>query len=92
VGRWLGYVQSDWVAVSSQPQGVWLQVDRTVQVVDQSYTIWASFDFLSGQKAAWYKTLKVKGEYHHFNGSIFLSVYNPVTGAWIGYLNAKAVK
>ncbi|THB61022.1 CHAP domain-containing protein, partial [Vagococcus silagei] len=36
-----------------------------------------------------HKTVKLKGKYHHLNGSVYYSLYEP-NGNWLGYINSGA--
>ncbi|WP_162261089.1 GH25 family lysozyme [Lacticaseibacillus camelliae] len=90
IGAWMGYVNANAVSVASGQQGLWQAKSGYLMANSSADTIWSSFNFTKGVKTTKGKYLRVNGMYHHANGSVYYSVYDPNTGAWKGYLNAKA--
>jgi uncharacterized protein YvpB len=74
-------------------QGPWITTDEYVTVSSANYTLFGDFNWKVKQssRALGNQILHATGQYHHTNGSTYLSLSN-AQGVWQGYLNAKAVK
>lgn len=89
--KWAGYINRNGVSVASGAQGTWQNVTTIVAVNSPNYSIYRDFKwtkrYLTKQFTG--KTLTAKGEYWHYNGSLYYSLYNG--SQWLGYVNANAM-
>ncbi|WP_461226657.1 glucosaminidase domain-containing protein [Lacticaseibacillus suihuaensis] len=87
-GKWVGYMNATGAAVAAGPQGTAIQDGRYVTVTKANYTLWRDFDGHAKQASQNLvgQTFLSKVKYNHFNGSVYLSLYDH-TGKWQGYLN-----
>lgn len=90
-GVWQGYINKKAVSVASGQQGVWQPKSDYVKITHH-YDIWRNFQWKASSVSSQYynQIVKVDGQYKHFNGSIYYSVYS-VDGEWLGYINSDAV-
>lgn len=90
--KWLGYVNENAVTISDGAQGKYISYGKYVTLTNKGYSIWRDFGWKKSGKSSTTninKTYLAKGEYKHFNGSAYLSLYDG-NGKWLGYINAKA--
>lgn len=90
--NWIGYINENGTRSAKAEQGIFNSLNRYVTVIDGP-TIWDSFDWSKKTDITIYKnqTLKAKGIYYHFNGSVYLSLYDAKNN-WMGYINEKETK
>ncbi|MEG0254562.1 MAG: serine hydrolase [Vagococcus sp.] len=86
--KWQGYIQEKDVAVADGKQGVYQNFNKHVIVKSKNYSIWQNFSWKKKYDSSkfYQRTFLVKGEYHHFNGDIYYSLYDS-NGTWYGYIN-----
>lgn len=91
-GKWIGYVNANAGTFVTSAQGAKIAADRYVTVTHTGYPVYSGFDWHIKQPISnlYDKTYHVTGEYHHLNGSTYLSLYD-AAGAWQGYINANGV-
>lgn len=91
--NWVGYINATGVTLTNAAQGSWQQLNKYVTVTSKNYTLWSSFSWNAKQKSSTLntKTYLAKGQYRHFNGSIYYSLYDN-KNKWQGYLNANGAK
>ncbi len=91
--KWQGYINKGLVSVADGPQGVYQSKGSYVSVTNNNYTMWQNFNWKEkgSTRAIYQKTLLAKGEYKHFNGSIYYSLYDN-QGKWYGYVNRYATQ
>ncbi|WP_235808694.1 C39 family peptidase, partial [Lacticaseibacillus camelliae] len=89
-GGWLGYINANNGAFASGPQGAWMAHSGKVTLSHTGYPIWKGFftNQVNTTTKLHNKQYSATGEYHHFNGSVYYSLYSGKT--WIGYVNAAA--
>lgn len=89
-GGWVGYLNATNGGFAAGPQGAWTGINEKVTLNRKGYPIWKGFftDQVSTTTLLHNKTYSATGEYHHFNGSIYYSLYDGTT--WVGYVNAAA--
>ena len=92
--QWLGYVNVGALEYQKNAGGKYYSVKKNATVVKNNYTTWNDFDFKKKKgstKSLYKKTVYVKGEYHHFNGSTYATIYDK-NDKWLGYVNIGALK
>lgn len=91
--NWVGYINATGVTLTSGAQGSWQQLNKYVTVTSKNYTLWSSFSWNAKQKSSTLatKTYLAKGQYRHFNGSTYYSLYDN-KNKWQGYLNVGGAK
>ncbi|KWZ85978.1 alpha amylase, catalytic domain protein [Heyndrickxia coagulans] len=72
-------------------QGPALQYGKYVTITNKHYAVYQDFNWKKKNVNAVNKTYLAKVQYHHSNGSTYLSLYDG-KGKWAGYINAKAAK
>lgn len=91
VGKWLGYMNAKGSTVAKNAGGTWQKVSLTRKISKKNYTVWQDLSFKKGKTNTtnlYQKQYRVSGQYRHFNGSLYYSLYSGST--WIGYVNATA--
>lgn len=92
-GTWKGYLNAEAASVASGKQGVWLNNDKSVSITKKGYTIWGEINNFSNQRGNtndhYQKNYYAQGKYNHFNGAVYLSLYDEQM-KWVGYLNSEA--
>lgn len=90
--RWQGYVNKNAATIAKGPEGIWISYKKDVVVVKKGYPVWRNFQWeeKNHSNKMLNKSYKANGQYKHFNGSTYYSLYNN-KGGWEGYINAKAV-
>lgn len=91
-GVWVGWMNAKAVAPASGQQGVWVADSRTVKVTHTGYPLYSNWKWNVRHTGSFVygKQFKSTGQYFHFNGSTYLSLYSP-SGTWYGYINARGV-
>lgn len=90
----IGIIDARSLTYATSQGGVYISQPLYVTVRSKNYTIWQNFNFSKtrGMTGQYYdQTVQVRGKYHHFNGSIYYSLYTN-EGKWIGYVNATGVR
>lgn len=90
---WVGYINSNGVSLSTHRGGQYFSKGRYGTVLKRNYSFWQDFNFSKERHNSnqfFQNTLLVKGEYHHFNGSRYYSVYDNKNN-WIGYINQQGI-
>lgn len=92
-GKWFGYVNEKATQTGNGRQGVYQDLNRHVIVSSKNYDMWRNFDWEVKQSSSkkYNQGLIAKGQYNHFNGSTYYSVYDGL-GNWQGYINAKGTQ
>lgn len=91
--NWIGYINSTGTSVASGPQGIWQSCNKYVSISNKSYSLWSSFAWIRKQSSGniFGKTYLAQGQYKHFNGSTYYSLYDS-KNRWQGYINSTGVK
>ncbi|MDT2825769.1 hypothetical protein [Vagococcus lutrae] len=90
--NWLGYINKS--ATKEVPNyGEYLSFNQYVTINSSNYNTWTNFDwkFRQSTKELKDQTFMARGEYRHFNGSTYYSLYD-IDGKWHGYLNKNATR
>lgn len=90
--RWIGYINANGVDAADSQSSVKFNDKRYVTVTHTGYPIYSNFDWqqkMSGA-AAYKHTYYSKGQYAHFSGNTYLSLYD-ANDQWVGYINANGV-
>lgn len=90
--KWIGYIPQSGTKVVQAAQGNYQSYQKYVTITGKNYDLWQNFSWKSKQKSKNLigQTVYAKGRYQHFNGSIYLSLYDK-NNRWLGYLNQTAV-
>ena len=87
--KWEGYIRSTATKVGNSAGGAYCALNNTYGVATQSSDLWSNFDFTANKgKTTIDNQYRVKGQYFHFNGSKYYSIYNQ-DDQWCGYVNAN---
>lgn len=92
--KWLGYVNDKALEYTKTAGGKYYSVKKDATVLKKDQTLWQDLELKKKKgttKSLYKKIVYVKGEYHHFNGSTYASLYNK-NNKWLGYVNNKALK
>lgn len=92
--NWLGYLNQDAVTIGENRGGIYIPTGKYVTLTRKDYPMWRNLDFSQEKNKStkfYEQTMLAKGEYHHFNGSVYYSIYNN-KNEWLGYLNKNGVK
>lgn len=89
-GKWQGYASEKDMTEAKNKGGIhWDITDKYVKA-NKSWTRWKDLDFKEEKgKTSVDKRYKVKGEYHHYNGDTYYSLYDEKDN-WVGYTNKDA--
>lgn len=89
---WQGYINKDFVKVADGAQGSYQNFGKYVTVTNNNYDTWRNFSWnsLGNTKNIYNKTFLAKGQYRHFNGSTYYSLFDN-KGTWYGYVNKNGV-
>lgn len=92
-GSWLGYMNSRAVKRTSDVQGAYIGHQAYVGIANTHYTIWRNFHGKAITTTKHYagQILMTRGQYHHFNGSTYISL-QAQNGKWLGYVNQGGVR
>ncbi|MGF2142522.1 C39 family peptidase [Vagococcus fluvialis] len=87
----IGFIDEKSVSVGSGKQGVYQKYEKFVTVTNKNYLTYQNFSWLERGKseAIFNRTFEARGRYHHFNGLIYLSIFDS-NGEWFGYINENA--
>lgn len=91
--KWLGYLSEKNMEVAPDQGGIYYSVKRNAKVVKKDYDLWKDLTFKKKRGNTdnlYQQVLFVKGEYHHFNGATYASLYNK-ENKWLGYVNDHAI-
>lgn len=90
-GQWIGYVNAKALKLADTAWGSKQNKISYISVTSNNYKIYSNKEWKSTKTTKGYykKTLKVIGQYHHFNGETYYSVENNKKD-WIGYVNVEA--
>lgn len=91
-GQWKGYLDAE-ATEKTTPQGAYIKDGRYVTITSKNYDVWSNFDWKKrgSSKDMVNTTYQARGQYKHFNGATYLSLYD-TKGNWQGYINQNAVK
>lgn len=91
-GTWQGYVNKEAVRDTRNAQGDFIQSNKYVTVSKKNYPTYNNFkwDVRNQPGKLFEQTFRVKGYYHHVNGSVYYSLYDR-NNTWYGYINKNAV-
>lgn len=89
----IGYVQENQFLHAKGPQGNYQPVGRYITITQDDLILFQNFNWTkkSTTKTLLGKTYLAKGKYTHFNGTIYLSLYDS-KNTWIGYLPQSGTK
>lgn len=90
-GKWLGYMNAQGATVAKNAGGIWQKANLTRKISKKNYSIWRDLSFKqvkTNTTNLYQKQYRVTGQYRHFNGRLYYSLYSGNT--WIGYVNATA--
>lgn len=90
-GKWLGYMNAQGATVAKNAGGIWQKANLTRKISKKNYSIWRDLSFKQVKTTTtklYQKEYRVTGQYRHFNGRLYYSLYSGNT--WIGYVNATA--
>ena len=90
--KWMGYIDKEAVNHTAV-YGEYLSFNQYVTISSSDYNTWTNFDwkFRQSTKELKDQTFMARGEYRHFNGSTYYSLYD-IDGKWHGYLNKNATR
>ncbi|NKD51085.1 hypothetical protein HED38_10215 [Vagococcus fluvialis] len=91
-GIWQGYINAKATRVGDGRQGAYQAYGKYVTVTNNTYSTYRNFSWskLNTSKNMYGKTYEARGKYVHFNGFIYLSLFDS-SGEWYGYINSNAV-
>ncbi|MGF2142516.1 serine hydrolase [Vagococcus fluvialis] len=87
--KWLGYIKEENIKLAGQSkQGAHQATNQYAIIKSGNYSIWQNFSWKKKYDSKQFlnRTFKIQGEYHHFNGDIYYSLYDS-NGTWYGYIN-----
>ncbi|MGX7025105.1 serine hydrolase [Vagococcus hydrophili] len=89
---WKGYINKDFVKVADGAQGSYQNFGKYVTITKNNYDMWRNFSWNSLGKTnnKYNKTYLAKGQYRHFNGATYYSLFDN-KGTWLGYVNKNGV-
>ncbi|MGF2142515.1 hypothetical protein ACQUD9_07570 [Vagococcus fluvialis] len=92
-GTWQGYVNQGAAKETQNAHGEFIGSNKYVTISNKNYPTYNSFNWNVRHNSGklFEQTFRVKGYYHHFNGSIYYSLYDN-QNKWYGYINKNAVK
>ncbi|MFV0559836.1 MAG: GH25 family lysozyme [Enterococcus sp.] len=91
--KWIGYIPETDVTIASGAQGAWQAYDKYVTITKSGGSVYSGFNFgvNSSTDALLNKTYHATGEYKHYNGKTYLSIYDK-NNKWVGYVEDTMVK
>ncbi|MFR3686872.1 MAG: serine hydrolase [Enterococcus sp.] len=91
--NWIGYINSTGTKITDKQQGIWQNFNKYITVTTKNYTVWDSFAWKKkqGSSALYGKTYHAQGQYRHYNGETYYSLYDN-KNKWQGYINSTGVK
>lgn len=98
--HWLGYLPDTGVVQTPEDGasdfGTYFSVKKAAVVKKKDYKLWRDYHFkkYKGKTTDIYKkNVYVAGQYHHFNGPVYYSIYNNANkDKWLGYVNKNAIE
>ncbi len=86
--KWLGYLKEKDLAIAKGRQGIYQSFGKYVTITKNNYSIWHNFAWKKkyNSKQFYNRTFLARGEYRHFNGETYYSIYD-TKGTWYGYIN-----
>ncbi len=92
-GKWQGYLNENATKAGDGKQGSYIKDGRYVTISSPNYDVWSNFNWKKRNSSSTLlnQTFQAKGQYKHFNGATYLSLYDN-NGKWHGYINANAIK
>lgn len=90
-GVWQGYINKKFVKEANGAQGAYRAVNQYVTITKKNYDLWQNFNWKKKNKSqnVLNQTFLVKGEYRHYNGNTYYSLFNN-KNQWMGYINKTA--
>lgn len=73
------------------PQGTAIKYGYRVKVTSKKYALYKDFSWKKANINPYNNTYAAKYQYHHENGTTYLSLYT-LKGKWVGYIDVKATK
>lgn len=90
--NWIGYIKANALERAKTKGGKYYSLSNTYGVVKAEYSRWSNFDFTAKKGVtAVNNQYRVKGQYYHFNGNKYYSLYNK-DDQWCGYVNANSLE
>ncbi|MFZ8763821.1 GH25 family lysozyme [Enterococcus diestrammenae] len=92
--QWVGYIPSSAGTLTDSAGGKWSSYKKYVKLTGTKDLYNTSFTDAIRNKASKFKNQKllVTGQYHHFNGKTYYSVYDIDGKVWLGYIEKVGVK
>lgn len=92
-GTWYGYLNERDAKLADGPQGIYQELNQYVVISSPNYSIWQNFSWKEKSKSKQFnqRTFLAKGEYRHYNGDTYYSLYDSM-GSWYGYINSNGTK
>ncbi len=86
--KWMGYINEKSVSITDGKQGAYQPLNSYTVVKSKNYSIWQNFSWQKKYNSSQFfnRTFIAKGEYHHFNGDVYYSLYDQ-NDKWYGYIN-----
>ena len=89
--QWIGYIKETALEKAKTKGGKHYALNNTYGVSTRSSDKWSNFDFTAKKgKTTIDDQYRVKGQYFHFNGSKYYSIYNQ-DDQWCGYVNSNGM-
>lgn len=90
--NWMGYINSQSTTITDA-HGSYIPLNRYVSITRDNNPLWSNFNWKQkgSSKGIYNKTLLAKGEYRHYNGSTYYSLYDS-KNVWLGYIHNGATK
>ncbi|MGX7013690.1 Ig-like domain-containing protein [Vagococcus silagei] len=91
--QWLGYLNSDAVAIGNSIQGAAVSTPKFIVMTNPTYPLYSNFAWnqIGHSRDLMNRKLKVKYSYFHYNGPTYYSLYN-LNDEWLGYVNSTATQ
>lgn len=86
----VGYISGEDIQFASHPGGTYQAFNKYVSVTDKEGDILSNFEgkIKGSMNKIYRKTFIAKGTYHHFDGTLYYSIYDD-KGIWQGYIEAS---
>ena len=90
--KWQGYIESSAVTGSKNPEGKGYAVTDYYRMEKTGYSLYENFRWQKKQasNALVGQIFQAREQFHHFNGSVYVSLYSE-RGEWQGYINRAAL-
>ncbi|MFC6347936.1 serine hydrolase [Vagococcus carniphilus] len=88
----IGFISEKEVTLAESKGGVYQSFGKYATISSNNGVVWGDFDgkVRNQLKNIYENTYSAKGKYHHFDGTIYYSLYDN-KNKWIGYVNEKEV-